>query len=193
MGIGEIKIMSSFIDYRMCPQCGGVAFNEFCSSGEEFEYSFRCGRWSEYRFPDEGEKEYDSGFVDESGAGLGRCMIMSTSSVGKSFSLSEPYSDDIEKWYMETTAKEDVDSENSYQTRWDEETGQAVVVHGKGPGLYDDFKRKETKNACQRKIPTHQRGRLVEQIRDDAVPQRDRSVIHSHDAGIIGEIYPRTD
>lgn len=135
--------MSSFIDYRMCPQCGGVAFNEFCSSGEEFEYCFRCGRWSEYRFPDEGEKEYDSGFVDESGAGLGRCMIMSTSSVGKFFSLSEPYSDDIEKWYMETMAKEDVDPENSYLTRWDEETGQAVVVHGKDPRLYDDFEKEE--------------------------------------------------
>lgn len=64
---------------------------------------------------------------------------MGVNGAGQSFSLSEPYSEEIEKWYMETMKDENVDPENSYLTRWDEETGQLIVVHGKDPGLYDDF------------------------------------------------------
>lgn len=64
---------------------------------------------------------------------------MSVNGVGRSFSLSEPYSEEIEKWYMDAMKDENVDSEGSYLTRWDEETEQLIVVHGKDPGLYDDY------------------------------------------------------
>ena len=140
--------MGSVIDYRKCPQCGGFLYNEwYYKTGEEFEHCNRCGRWEEIRFPEnEDEKKLvdQSGLLKKSATGFGRCLIMFTSGFGHSFSLSEPYSEEIEKWYTETMKDKEVDPEQSYLTRWDEETGKIVVVHGKDPGLYDDFEKGES-------------------------------------------------
>lgn len=133
--------MGLYTDFFKCPQCGGIVKNEFnIRTGEENEWCLRCGRWAETHLPknaDESKLAEDSGFVVKIEMGLGRCLITSANGFGRSFSLSEPYSKDIEKWFMETMARKDVDLERSYLTRWDEETGQIVVVHGKDPGLYN--------------------------------------------------------
>lgn len=134
--------MGSVIDYKKCPQCGGLVYNEYYyKSGEESEVCFRCGKWYDRRFPrdEEEAKLTEKGeYVINSGDGLGRCTIHFKSGVGHSFSLGEPYSEDIEKWYQEAMKDAEVDPEKSYLTRWDAETGQLVVVHGKDPGLYED-------------------------------------------------------
>lgn len=135
--------MGSVINYYKCPQCGGIVYNDwYYTAGEEYENCSRCGRWAEIRHPenDEERKLVDkSGLLHRSGMGYGRCSIMSVNGVGRSFSLSEPYSEEIEKWYMDAMKDENVDSEGSYLTRWDEEIEQLIVVHGKDPGLYDDY------------------------------------------------------
>ncbi len=135
--------MGSVIDYKKCPQCGGVVYVEYYyRSGEENEVCLRCGRWAEVRLPmnDEELAQLPEGnrFLVSKGEGLGRCAIAFEGGVSRSFSLGEPYSEEIEKWYMEAMKDENVDPEKSYLTRWDAETGQLVVVHGKDPGLYDD-------------------------------------------------------
>ncbi len=135
--------MGSVIDYKKCPQCGGVVYDEYYyKSGEENAVCLRCGRWADVRLPtDEKELAKDPEkirYLVSKGEGLGRCTIAFTNGVSRSFSLGEPYSEEIEKWYMEAMKDENVDPEKSYLTRWDAETGQLVVVHGKDPGLYDD-------------------------------------------------------
>ena len=134
--------MSSYLSFYKCPQCGGVVYNETYSTDGEDEFCYRCGRWVDIHLPktDEEKAQLPEGeeFLQLKGNGLGRCMIMGTNGSGRSFSLLEPYSEAIEKWYMEMMAQADVDPEESYLTRWDEETKQVVVVHGKDPGLYDD-------------------------------------------------------
>ena len=135
--------MGSVIDYKKCPQCGGVVYDEhYYKTGEEKEFCFRCGRWSEVRFPTNDEElaqvPEDSRYLLSKGDGLGRCMIAYANGAGRTFSLSEPYSEEIEKWYMDAMKDENVDPERSYLTRWDAATGRLVVVHGKDPGLYED-------------------------------------------------------
>lgn len=135
--------MGSISDLIKCTQCGGLVYNEYYyKTREETEFCFRCGRWSETLFPsNEKEKAMlppGERLLTRSGKGFGRCSISGKNGVGRSFSLSEPYSEEIEKWYQEAMSDETVDPETSYLTRWDEETKQVIVVHGKDPGLYED-------------------------------------------------------
>ena len=135
--------MGSVIDYKKCLQCGGVVYDEYYyKSGEENKVCFRCGRWAGVRLPTNDEERAQvpegSRYLISKGEGFGRCTITFTNGVGRSFSLGEPYSEEIEKWYMEAVEDENVDPEKSYLTRWDAETGRLVVVHGKDLGLYDD-------------------------------------------------------
>lgn len=135
--------MGSISDFIKCPQCGGVVHNEYYyKTGEETEFCFRCGRWAETLFPSNKEEKAmlppGERLLTRSRRGLGRCSISGKNGVGRSFSLSEPYSEEIEKWYQEAMSDETVNPEASYLTRWDEGTKQVIVVHGRDPGLYDD-------------------------------------------------------
>lgn len=135
--------MSSVCDYYKCPQCGGLAYNEYyLRTRAESEFCFRCGRWTKMKLPSTAEEKAlllpGEARITQSGFGYGRCSIAGKNGVGRSFSLSEPYSEEIEKWYQEAMSDETVDPETSYLTRWDEETKQVIVVHGKDPGLYED-------------------------------------------------------
>lgn len=136
--------MGSVINYEKCPQCGGIVYDEYYyKSGEEKKICFRCGKWLDVHLPTNDEEfaqlPEGSRYLVSKGEGFGRCSIAFTGGVSRSFSLGEPYSEKIEKWYMEAMEDEKVDQEKSCLTRWDAETGQIIVVHGKDPGLYEEI------------------------------------------------------
>lgn len=116
--------MSSVVDYKKCPRCGGVMYYEFnCRTGEEYGICDRCG--ANYGFEEDNES-------------FGRCYIQFNNGVGRSFSLAEPVNDKVKSWYEEQIKREDVDPDKSYLMAWDTVKKEIVVVYGNDPGSYDD-------------------------------------------------------
>ena len=115
--------MSSVIDYKKCPRCGGVMYYEYnCRTGEEFSVCQRCG--ASY-----GMNEKTS---------YGRCLIWFKRGAGQSFSLAEPVNNKIKKWYRKQLKRDDVDPDRSYLMAWDPDEEEVKLIYGTDPGLYED-------------------------------------------------------
>ena len=116
--------MSSVIDYKKCPRCGGVLYTEFnCRTYEEFSVCNRCG----INYTTEGEKP-----------AFGRCLIYSKKGIGHSFSFAEPIDRKIKKWYSKLMKDKNIDPDRSYLMAWDPEKKEVVPIFGNDPGLYEE-------------------------------------------------------
>ena len=135
--------MGSVIDYAKCPQCGGVVCDDYYyKTGEKYYHCMRCGRWGSVKLPRTDKEKAQlldgSKYLVSHGDGYGRGYIAAKNGASMSFSLKEPYSEEIEKQFLEAMKDKKVDVESSYLTSWDTETQQLIVVHGRDPGLYED-------------------------------------------------------
>ena len=115
--------MSSVIDYKKCPRCGGVMYYEYnCRTGEEFSVCQRCG----------------ASYGMNEKTPYGRCLIWFKCGAGQSFSFAEPVNNKIKKWYRKQMKKDNVDPDRSYLMAWDPDEEKVKLIYGTDPGLYED-------------------------------------------------------
>ena len=133
--------MSGYIDYEICPRCGGDYIIDFdCDTLEEYDSCIRCGKMKRTVLlrDDKGKVIFDKNnkpkYLTENKQGYGCYTIVTKNEGTTSYRLNEPV--DLEKIkakYIKILENPDVNKEESYLTFWDTEQKKIIVLFGKDP------------------------------------------------------------
>src|SRR5438552_16324198 len=125
--------MSSVLDQVECPQCEyKEADHEFdCRTSEECTMCRHCGRYESWNAK-RGEDGVHSGWIHEISKGFGALWYRPTGRGGFTgrFLNSAQEVIEAERWLRERLDNGDVESQESYLTRWNNETKQVELVIG---------------------------------------------------------------
>lgn len=136
--------MGSVQDYIKCPECAGVAFNDFYyKTGEEYTFCKRCGLSETWTIKRNDEKQP---MFDKKGRlqlehnkekGYGVYRIMNHEGFGQYGCFNEPITDEVIEDFRKIFQQDDVDEESSYLAKW--EDGEQTILLGKllEPFSYD--------------------------------------------------------
>lgn len=138
--------MASVIDYKACPQCGGLFNTEFnYRTFEEWGFCTRCGAAYSHELK---RDEQDRAIFDSEGKpiyiskelkGLGGLYTRNKEGFGCFQPFEEPVpKEEILNLISEIESRDDIDSSKSYITRWDEETQQIVAEYGELPESFEE-------------------------------------------------------
>ena len=121
--------MSGYIDYEICPQCGGEYIIDFdCDTLEEYASCTRCGKMKTNLLlrDNTGKVVLDENkkpkYLSEDKQGYGCYTIVTKSEGTTSYHLNEPVDiEEIKAKYLKIIENPNVNKEKSYLTFWDAE------------------------------------------------------------------------